>query len=145
MVSSHYQPACALWAPYGLYQLTAVPSPLPRGILVLVPVPQTMQGVWSTWLPLLKPVAAVTGETVCVREGALWVGQQWYGPVLREARGRLVPHLDGCVRLQAGEVFLASGVPGSLDSRSFGPVPVAALTAQAMSLVTWEDRCEVSR
>ena len=123
--------------PYGLYRLTAVPSPLLRGTFVLVPVPQTMQGVWSAWLPLLKPVAAVAGEMVCVREGALWVGQQWYGPVLREARGRPLPQLDGCVLLQAEEVFLASRAPGSLDGRYFGPTSIATLTAQSLPVLTW--------
>jgi type IV secretory pathway protease TraF len=49
--------------PYGLYRLTAVPTPLARGMLVVLPVPPEVQAWHSRWLPLLKPVAALAGET----------------------------------------------------------------------------------
>ena len=39
--------------------------------------------------------------------------------------------------VQPGEVFLAGRVEQSLDSRYFGPVRVAHLTAQAVPLLTW--------
>ena len=124
--------------PYGLYRLALVPQPLPRGTVVLLPVPATVQHVWSRWTPLLKPVAAVQGDTVCYTDGGLWVNGQSYGPVLRLAHSRPLPHmLEGCAAVGEGEVFLASSSRGSLDSRYFGGVRIADLTAQARPVLTW--------
>ena len=124
--------------PYGLYRLAPIPQPLPRGTVVLLPVPATVRHVWSRWMPLLKPVAAVHGDTVCSTEGGLWINGQAYGPILREAHGRPLPHmLDGCSVVQEGEVFLASPVVGSLDSRYYSFVRITDLTAQAIPLLTW--------
>jgi len=124
-------------APYGLYRLTALPTPLTTGTLVLLPVPEMIRLWHSRWLPLLKPVAAVAGETVCVRDETLWIGGTSYGPVYRAAQGRTLPVLRGCITVPQGEVFLASQAARSLDSRYFGAVPLAHLTAQAIPVVTW--------
>jgi type IV secretory pathway protease TraF len=62
---------------------------------------------------------------------------EWYGPVYDEVGGRVLPQLAGCHTVAAGEVFLASKEPYSLDSRYFGMVPVAMITAQAVPLFTW--------
>jgi type IV secretory pathway protease TraF len=121
--------------PYGLYLLTALPAPLPRGTLVVLPVPPTLRR-WQT-LPLLKPVAAVAGDTVCLSEEGLWMEGVGYGPVYREAHGVPLPVWRGCLVVPPGELFLASQEPRSLDSRYFSTVPVAKLTAQAIPLVTW--------
>ncbi len=126
--------------PLGLYRLHAVPATLTVGQLVLLPVPASVRPWHSAWLPLLKPVAAVAGETVCVEEGSLRIGAVDYGPAYAEAQGRPLPHLDGCLIVQPGEVFLAGRVEQSLDSRYFGPVRVAHLTAQAVPLLTWRSR-----
>jgi conjugative transfer signal peptidase TraF len=123
--------------PLGLYRLTAIRKPLARGALVVLPAPRAVQAWHSRWVPLLKPVAAVAGDAVCVWDEGLWVAGQWYGPVYEEAQGRPLPHIRGCTRVQDGEVFLASPAPRSLDSRYFSSVPVAALTAQATPLLTW--------
>jgi len=124
--------------PYGLYRLTAVREPLTRGALVVLPVPAPVQRWQSRWLPLLKPVAAVAGDAVCVWDNGLWIEGQWYGVLHEVAQGMLLPRLyAGCFFMQPGEVFLASAAPRSNDSRYFGPIPVAALTAQATPLLTW--------
>ena len=39
--------------PYGLYRMQAVPAEPHRGILVVLPVPTSVQHVWSSWVPLL--------------------------------------------------------------------------------------------
>jgi type IV secretory pathway protease TraF len=57
--------------------------------------------------------------------------------VLEAAYGHALPHIVGCQVVQDGEVFLASAVPKSLDSRYDGPVKVQALTAHALPLWTW--------
>ncbi len=124
--------------PYGLYRLVPVPQPLPRDTIVLLPVPETVQHVWSPWVPLLKPVAAVAGDTVCNRDGVLQINGVAYGPMLRTAHGTPLPHmLQGCCVVQDGEVFLASHVGNSLDSRYFSCVRIGDLTAQALPVLTW--------
>jgi conjugative transfer signal peptidase TraF len=123
--------------PRGVYRLAPVAVPLARGTLVVLPVPAVVQPWQSAWVPLLKPVAAVAGDMVCVVDAGLWVAGQWYGPVYEEAHGMPLPQLRGCFFVQAGAVFLASAVPKSLDARYFGPTPVATLTAQATPLFTW--------
>ena len=123
--------------PRGVYRLAAVSPPLARGMLVVLPVPAAVRPWHSRWEPLLKPVAAVGGDVVCIWDEGLWVEGQWYGPIYQAAGGAPLPRLRGCLRLQPGDVFLASQAPRSLDGRYFGPTPVAALTARAIPLMTW--------
>jgi len=86
---------------------------------------------------LLKPIVGLPGDCVCHRDHTLYVNGADFGPVYQEAHGRPLPHIEGCQTIQTGEVFLASPAPRSLDSRYFGVVPMADLTAQAVPLVTW--------
>ena len=126
--------------PYGLYRLAPIPHPLARGTVVLLPVPESVQHVWSQWVPLLKPVAAVAGDTVCSTEGRLCINGEDYGPILRTAHGTHLPHrLQGCCVVQDGEVFLASHVGNSLDSRYFSCVRIGDLTAHAIPIFTWHE------
>ncbi len=130
--------------PRGVYRLVAVSPPLARGTLVVLPVPASVQPWHSSWVPLLKPVAGVAGDVVCVWGHALWVwgptagaAPTWYGLVWREHQGRPLPRIEGCHLVQDGTVFLASAAPNSLDSRYCAAVPISTLTAQAFPLVTW--------
>jgi type IV secretory pathway protease TraF len=104
---------------------------------VVLPVPARVQAWQSRWVPLLKPVAAVAGEQVCIEQRWLQIQGTWVGPVLHEAHGMALPQWRGCHIVQEGDVFLASAVPNSLDSRYFGPVPITSLTGQATPLFTW--------
>jgi conjugative transfer signal peptidase TraF len=123
--------------PYGLYRLTAIREPLTRGTLVVLPVPACVRPWHAAWVPLLKPVAAVAGDLVCVDDEGLWVAGVPYGRVYAQARGQALPQLTGCHQVGADEVFLASGRPHSLDGRYFGMTPRQALTAQAIPMWTW--------
>jgi type IV secretory pathway protease TraF len=126
--------------PYGPYRLRAVPAEVTRGTLVLLPVPASMAQWHARWVPLLKPVAAVAGDEVCQLEHALFVRGTFYGLVHTEVAGQALPQYvenETCAIIEEGEVFLASPVRRSLDSRYFGPVPVATLTHQATPLLTW--------
>jgi type IV secretory pathway protease TraF len=124
--------------PRGIYRLVAVPSVLDRGMLVIFPTPPTLRA-WHT-LPLLKPVVAVAGDVLCADTKGLWThnGQRWLGPVLREAAGLPLPFWQGCVSVLPGYLGVASAVPGSIDSRYFGLLPISALTAQALPLWIWD-------
>jgi type IV secretory pathway protease TraF len=123
--------------PYGLYLLRPVPAPLARGMLVVLPVPVSVRPWHSRWLPVLKPVAGIPGDVICAVDDILYVNDADFGPILREAHGQPLPHFTGCLVVQDDEVFLASAVPQSLDSRYDGPVTVEALTAHALPLWTW--------
>jgi conjugative transfer signal peptidase TraF len=124
--------------PYGVYRLTAMRAPLARGTLVVLPVPVAVRPWLAWWRPLLKPVAALAGTEVCVTEGRLTIAGADYGPVYHEWAGTPLPHLpEGCQRVPAGMVFLASHIRNSIDSRYFGAVAVQTLTAQAVPLWTW--------
>jgi type IV secretory pathway protease TraF len=126
--------------PLGIYRLHAVAPPLTRGMLVVLPVPASVRRWHATWTPFLKPVAAVAGEEVCVEDGGLVVGTEPYGRVYTEAGGERLPHLTGCLTIGEGEVFVASKNYRSLDSRYFGPVKIADLSAWAMPVLVWRAR-----
>lgn len=125
-------------APYGLYRLTRLDARPRVGTWVVLPVPTIMRPWWKTfWIQLLKPVAAVAGDEICVEQGWLRVKGDWFGPVLTEARGKMLPHMDGCQIVPENEVFLASDMPRSMDGRYWGMTPIATLKATALPLFTW--------
>ena len=124
--------------PVGVYRLARPAAPLARGTLVVLPVPAAIRPWWHAYAALLKPVAGVAGDDVCVRQDGLWVAGQWYGVVYTEAAGRALPHLEGCQVVPEAQVVLASTVPKSLDGRYFGLTRIAEVTARAVPLWTWK-------
>jgi type IV secretory pathway protease TraF len=140
IVSTHWiQYNISPSVPLGFYRLTALGTAPRVGTLVLLPVPAVMRPWWPhPWIKLLKPIAGVAGDEVCVEEGWLRVAGNWIGPVFTEAQGKPLPQIwSGCRTIAEGDVFLASEVPNSMDSRYWGMTPVATLTAQAIPLLTW--------
>ena len=87
-------------------------------------------------VPLVKPIAALGGQTVCRHGGlvsvdgvALAVAQD------RDRRGRRLPVWQGCRVLGTGEVFLMNPAePDSLDGRYFGPLSTVAIIGRATPL-----------
>jgi conjugative transfer signal peptidase TraF len=133
-------------AAYGFYWLTSAPATLDRGQLVVVQTPETRQlmrllhGWLASWLlPIMKPIAGLPGDVVCVSQDTLQIASEGYGPVFREHRGHRLPMWldEGCRALPENSVFLASQTRGSLDSRYFGPVPRAAIDRIAVPVWTW--------
>jgi type IV secretory pathway protease TraF len=107
-------------------------------MLVVLPVPAVLRPWWSSGLPLLKPVAGVSGDTVCSLDLRLVVQGQDLGPIYPAWNAQPLPHIaEGCQVVPDGAVFLASAMAQSLDSRYFGLVLVQDITAQAMPLLTW--------
>jgi type IV secretory pathway protease TraF len=125
--------------PVGVYRLQHLPAALHRGMLVVLPVPASVRPFHGS-IPLLKPIAAVSGDMVCVQAHRLWVQTEDYGPVFDTWHGEPLPQAvmaGSCAIVPPATVFLASAVDQSLDSRYFGPVAVATLTARAVPLLTW--------
>jgi conjugative transfer signal peptidase TraF len=84
-------------------------------------------------MPLLKHVAALSGQTVCRTRGTITVDGIVVGMALgRDHLGRLLPTWQGCRALAAGEIFLMNRrSPASLDGRYFGPLPTKTIVGRA--------------
>jgi type IV secretory pathway protease TraF len=129
--------------PLGVYRLHPVPAPLHLGDVVLFRRPPAVQAFWSAWVPLMKPIIALGGDVVCNLGDVLFSSATPgypYGPILHEtSTGQPLPALgEGCFCVLPGTVFVATDHVRSLDSRYFGAVPLAAVTALATPLWTWE-------
>jgi conjugative transfer signal peptidase TraF len=135
--------------PTGVYWLSPLPPTLTRGMLITLPVPPQVQDLVFShdWLPrswhgaevrLVKPVAALEGDLVCVDDAAVFVNGHAQGPVYRQLGGVDLPVIRGCWTLQADEVFLLStAIPNSLDGRYFGLLTRTDLHRTAVPLLTW--------
>lgn len=131
--------------PRGLYRLRAPTQPLTLGQLVVFPAPAPVASLLVTrgWLPpqvpLLKPLAALPGDTVCGTDDGLVINQRLVGTVAtKDAQGRPLPRWRGCQQLAAGEVFPANlAHPQSFDGRYFGPIATSTLQQIAEPVWTW--------
>jgi conjugative transfer signal peptidase TraF len=73
-------------------------------------------------VPLVKRVAAVSGDTVCAVEMRILVnGRRVAERRARDGQGRPMPRWQGCVTLRDGALFLLMDDPASFDGRYFGP------------------------
>ena len=86
-------------------------------------------------VPMIKAVAAVSGDEVCAVGPRIRVNDR---PVaVRRAadrRGRQLPWWSGCGRLSDGAVLLLNPAPDSFDGRYFGPVGKDAVIGRATPL-----------
>jgi conjugative transfer signal peptidase TraF len=122
----------------GLYWVVEVPPVLHRGELVTFRRPASVAAFWSWRTPLLKPIAGVPGDLVCIESSGVSVAGRHYGPVLHaDSQGTPLPVLRGCQVVPPGQVFVASPQPRSLDSRYYGPLPVSQIRARALPVWTW--------
>lgn len=131
-------------APMGFYWLV---DDRPKvGDLALVRPPPSLarwmavRGYLPLNVPLIKHVAAVSGQSVCVRGGVVEIDGRSVGKVLtRDLVGRPLVAAQLCRPLRVGEVFLLNpDAPRSLDGRYFGPLPRANIVGRLHPLWTWE-------
>ncbi|MFT8421783.1 MAG: S26 family signal peptidase [Gluconacetobacter sp.] len=87
-------------------------------------------------VPLLKPVAALPGQSVCRTNGSVTIDGAHVGDALdSDHRGRALPVWQGCHRLAPGEIFVMNPTePRSLDGRYFGPLPASTVIGRAVPL-----------
>jgi conjugative transfer signal peptidase TraF len=128
--------------PLGLYIVTTG-SPIRRCTVVAVAPPPTLarfmaeRGHLGIDAPMLKTVAALSGDKVCRRGVRISVN----GSVIarakrRDSKGGNLPVWRGCHRLTQGEIFLVnSGVADSMDGRYFGVLPRSAVIGKAHLLL----------
>ena len=131
--------------PIGLYDLDP-PRNLRVGDLVAVmpykPLADFMveRGYIGRDVPLMKHVAALSGQEVCRTGRTITVDGVPFGDALdRDRRDRELPVWQGCRRIADGDIFLMNpSVPVSLDGRYFGPIPARTVIGKATPLYTDE-------
>ncbi len=129
--------------PTGLYRVRPEPHPAVTTLVVAYP-PEPL----ATWLadgrylprgvPLLKPILALGGQTVCRAGSVIAVDGHDVGAAQeRDHSGRPLPVWQGCRVISDDEVFLMNpNKPASLDSRYFGPIPISTIIGRAEPLWT---------
>ena len=121
-------------APIGFYRVLP-PDPLRRGELVLVRTPKSVRdlaakrGYLPLGVPLVKRVAALSGDTVCIVHHVVRIdGRPVAKQRAEDTKGRPLPQWSGCRTLGSDDVFLLmAGIPDSFDGRYFGPVSARAV------------------
>jgi hypothetical protein len=94
-------------------------------------------------VPLLKPILALEGQTVCRAGPVITIDGRKRGDACgQDQSGRPLPVWQGCRVIGEGEIFLMNpDEPASLDGRYFGPIPSAAIAGLAEPMWTSaEDR-----
>ncbi|NQD93783.1 S26 family signal peptidase [Pseudomonas sp. CrR25] len=127
--------------PAGWYSI-APAGPVVAGDLVLVRLPPdattlaAQRGYLPSSVPLLKTVAAVTPQQVCVLAAQVLIDGRLVARQLRRDRqARALPAWRACRHLVGDELFLLSTInPESFDSRYFGPVSSDAVIGRARPL-----------
>jgi len=130
-------------APVGLYRVIAA-NPLLRGDLVLALPPPGVQrltaqrGYLALGVPLIKHVAALTGDRICADARHVAINGRTVAIRLeRDGQGRPLSGWRGCKTLTAHEVFLLNAaVPQSFDGRYFGVVSATAILGKLVPLWT---------
>lgn len=88
-------------------------------------------------VPLLKRVAATTGDAVCASADAVTLPDRTLRVRGHDRLGTSLPVWRGCRRLAADEVFVVGDTANSFDSRYFGPIPRTNVEGVFQELVTW--------
>jgi conjugative transfer signal peptidase TraF len=127
--------------PVGFYRL-AFGSP-ERGDFVLIRTPESVEKLAAErdylpiGVPLIKHVAALAGDDVCVVDRAITVNEKTGASQLQtDHAGRPLPRWNGCRKLGRNEYFLLADAPDSFDSRYFGPVTSAHVIGRLVPLWT---------
>lgn len=127
--------------PRGWYRIVPAHS-LPVGSIVLVRLPAdiatlaTQRGYLPERIPLLKRVAAVAPQQVCIAQQQVTIDGVVVATVLAvDSLGRTLPVWQQCRALREGELFLLSAThPASFDSRYFGPITITSVLGTAHPL-----------
>jgi conjugative transfer signal peptidase TraF len=130
-------------APIGLYWVQHQDR-IARGDLVLAELPATVREVAAVRrylppnVPLVKRVAALSGDTVCAIDATISINDEAVAQRLdRDLAGRPMPVWRGCRILGRGDVFLLmADVPASFDGRYFGVTRTNAIQGRLVTLWT---------
>jgi conjugative transfer signal peptidase TraF len=97
------------------------------------------RGYLPTNVPLLKRVAALSGQTVCRIGARITIDGQLVGKAhLTDRQGRTLPSWSGCYQLRRGEMFVMNpAAPDSFDGRYFGVLHTRNVIGRATPI--WTD------
>ncbi|MXP30173.1 S26 family signal peptidase [Porphyrobacter algicida] len=97
------------------------------------------RGYLPSGVPLLKEVAALSGETVCRTGTSITIGGKLVGHAREsDSAGRPLPIWQGCQTIAEDEIFVMNlSAPGSFDGRYFGPVKRGRIIGRAIPV--WTD------
>lgn len=97
------------------------------------------RGYLPTGVPLLKRIAAVSGQRVCRFGHGVTIDGEFVGVArARDSLGRTLPAWFGCRTLRAGELFLMNpAASDSFDGRYFGVLRMADVIGRAVPV--WTD------
>jgi len=129
-------------APIGLYRV--VFGEVKRGDLVLVRPSEMIarfaaeRGYLPLGTPLVKRIAALSGDDVCAFKDAVIVNGRVVARRLeKDGAGWLLPRWNDCRELAGDELFLLmEDVQDSFDSRYFGPVSAVNVIGRLVPLWT---------
>ena len=128
-------------APTGLYWLNDDPFTHGRWVVVSAKSEdarwaETQGFVGKDW-PLLKKIAALSGDEICRVDDVISVNGKNIGRAKTiDSRGRSLPVWTGCQVLSEAEVFLMNPHPDSLDGRYFGATDLSDL--DGVAALIWE-------
>jgi conjugative transfer signal peptidase TraF len=130
--------------PTGLYAIRGKSS-LHVGERVAIEPPSAVRRLLATrgylpaGLPLLKRIAAVSGQRICRFGHGVTVDGEFVAVArARDHLGRPLPAWFGCRTLQAGELFVMNpAAPDSFDGRYFGVLHMADVIGRATPV--WTD------
>jgi conjugative transfer signal peptidase TraF len=90
-------------------------------------------------VPIIKPVAAIFGDTVCASGDDIAINETVMAKRLAHDRqGRSMPTWQGCKTLRENELFLlAAGVSDSFDGRYFGTLEASQVVGTLVPLWTY--------
>ncbi len=130
--------------PTGLYHIRGKAS-LHVGERVAIDTPPRLRtilaerGYLPHGVPLLKEVAALTGDTVCRSGLTITINGELAGQARTlDSQSRPLPAWQGCHTIAADEVFVMNRyAPGSFDGRYFGPIARTSVIGRASPV--WTD------
>jgi conjugative transfer signal peptidase TraF len=133
-------------APRGFYRVEPA-TDLKRGDYVVAALPDEVarfaaaRGYLPQSVPVLKQVAASSGQQICVKDRAVFIdGIPMARTLDQDGKHRPMTVWKHCRTLQVGELFLLNVAhPGSFDSRYFGPLDVSFVRGRAVALWTSEE------
>lgn len=132
--------------PTGLYAIRGKSS-LQVGDRVAVDPPPELKRLLAdrnylpTGVPLLKRVAALSGQRVCRNGHRITIDGRLAGHARAHDRlDRALPEWSGCRKLRRGALFVMSpDAPASFDGRYFGVLPLTAVIGRATPVWTDEN------
>lgn len=139
--------------PFGIWRLAPLPAQITRGMVVVACLPPGDIAAMARRRgyigrgdcptdgePLLKPVAAISGDEVVVSDHGIAVNGVAIpnsAPLTKDDSGRPLSAALGTWQVLSGEVWLVSSYsPNSFDSRYFAGIPVSDIRAEARAIWT---------